>query len=320
MRLNLSQSQGFSNHRSGWSYCLDSLRAYHSDAGIFVCDFIERQFSWELSEYFGYGNRNKLPYTQPWVGFLHNPHNMPEWFDYFNSPQAIFARPVFQKSLEKCRALVVLSDYLADWVRSQTQVPVISVKHPTGHGQPWSPHKFLKQDFRRVVQVGYWLRRLESIAELKVPTGYKKVWLPSNRKKAAELIEYQELRSMRANLERDNVWATVEILDFISNEKFDNLYSDSVVFVDLYDSSANNAVVEAIARSTPIIVNRHPAVIEYLGVDYPLYFDHLDEIYDILRDTELIISAHEYLKSMDKFWINGRYFAYNIKQELERIL
>lgn len=320
MKLNLSQTQGFTAHRSGWAYCLNSLQTYHSNSGLFVCDFIERQFSWELWTYYHSLNTNKIPYRFPWVGFLHNPHNMPEWFDSFNTPQAIFARPEFQESLQRCRALITLSDYLADWVRSQTDIPVISVKHPTGPAPQWSPYRFLKQDIKHLVQVGYWLRRMESIMEVKVPPGYQKVWLPSNKEKAYEILHYNKLVSRMSTHLRDHLWHSVNVLDHLSNQDFDDLYARSVIFLDLHDASANNAVVEAVARHTPIIVNRHPAVQEYLGADYPLYFTSLGEVYDILKDSNRIIEAHHYLKRMDKPWISGNYFAYDIKQKLENVL
>ena len=50
------------------------------------------------------------------------------------------------------------------------------------------------------------------------------------------------------------------------------------------NSSANNTVLECIARNSPIIVTKHPAIKEYLGEDYPLYFNTLDELNKILLD------------------------------------
>ena len=41
----------------------------------------------------------------------------------------------------------------------------------------------------------------------------------------------------------------------LSNEDYDILLSENIVFLDLYDSSANNAVIECIARATPLLVN-----------------------------------------------------------------
>tara|TARA_R100000908_G_scaffold64981_1_gene51018 strand:- start:6598 stop:7014 length:417 start_codon:yes stop_codon:yes gene_type:complete len=114
-------------------------------------------------------------------------------------------------------------------------------------------------------------------------------------------------------------WAGVEILDWLSHNDYDDILTSGIVFLDLYDSSANNAVIECIARNTPLLVNKHPAVVEYCGEDYPLYFENLDHAASILYDKDLIISAHEYLKNMDKSWLNGAYFANDVVTKLGEV-
>ena len=63
----------------------------------------------------------------------------------------------------------------------------------------------------------------------------------------------------------------------------------------MYDSSANNAIIECIARATPILVNPIPAVREYLGEDYPFYFNDLSEAADKALNLELVKETHRYL-------------------------
>ena len=55
----------------------------------------------------------------------------------------------------------------------------------------------------------------------------------------------------------------------VTAHRYDCLLPENVMAIELFDASANNVVVECIARNTPIIVNRHPAVVEYLTADYP---------------------------------------------------
>ena len=47
----------------------------------------------------------------------------------------------------------------------------------------------------------------------------------------------------------------------VSAYRYDCLLSENVVTIELFDASANNVIVECIARNTPIVVNRHPAVV-----------------------------------------------------------
>ena len=58
-------------------------------------------------------------------------------------------------------------------------------------------------------------------------------------------------------------------------KEYDQLLEKNIVFIELIDASANNTILECIVRNTPIIVNKIEPVVEYLGDDYPLYFENL---------------------------------------------
>jgi hypothetical protein len=299
---------------------MNSLRPFHSLSGIFVDDFIERSFAWELPAYYYGTNEHQLPYKEKWIGFLHNPPNVPGWFDVYNSPPAILGREVFQASLNSCVCLVTLSEYLKSWLEQRVNVPVISVLHPTETPtRKWSPIKFMSSSTPRVIQIGYWLRRMESILDLQVSYPYKKMWLPSDLSYMEEILGVYE--KTRAKFwEEKYRWAGVSHTERFSNDDYDDLLSSGIVFLDLYDSSANNAVIESIARHTPILVNRVPAVVEYLGEDYPFYYSNLDEAAHLLSDRQNIFDAHEYLKDLDKEWLNGNYFAADLQRKLKGVL
>ena len=51
----------------------------------------------------------------------------------------------------------------------------------------------------------------------------------------------------------------------------------SYSLVALHGASANNMVIECIARATALLVNPLPAVVEYLGEGCPFYFRSLAE-------------------------------------------
>ena len=317
--LDLSKCYGFKKHRSGWGHCIDSLKPYHSKSGIFFDGFLEHNFSWHIQKYLHEGFE-EIPYTFPWVGVLHNPPNPPDWYDLYNSPAAMFGRDVFLYSLRFCKAIICLSEYLASWVKENCDVPVISVKHPTQTNcKKWEPNKFIKSTSPPVLQIGYWLRRPESICSLESPYPYVKKWLPSENEYSMEMLGAYNKTNMKFFDERHK-WSGVETLDWLPHEEYDEILTSGIVFLDLYDSSANNAVIECIARNTPLLVNRHPAVVEYCGEDYPLYFDNLEHASSILYDTDLIISAHEYFKNMDKSWLSGGYFANDLINKLEGVI
>ncbi|MDD1443928.1 hypothetical protein MEO93_27020 [Dolichospermum sp. ST_sed3] len=93
--------------------------------------------------------------------------------------------------------------------------------------------------------------------------------------------------------------SSVQIIDKLANDDYDKLLTNSVVFLNLVDVSAANTIIECIVRETPILVNRHPALEEYLGKDYPLFYDDLNSVSDILNKDK-IMETHLYLKNKDK--------------------
>ena len=97
-----------------------------------------------------------------------------------------------------------------------------------------------------------------------------------------------------------------ELFTYLKNlDEYDKLLENNIVFIDLYNSSANNTILECIIRNTPIIVNKLEAVVEYLGEDYPMYFNDLSEIPELLNKIQ---DAHDYLKVMDKSEFTMNYF------------
>jgi len=88
-------------------------------------------------------------------------------------------------------------------------------------------------------------------------------------------------------------------LDRLDDQNYDTLLTQNLVFLDLYDSSANNAIIECIARATPILVNPLPAVVEYLGEDYPFYFSNLNEAAEKSKDNNLVLETHKYLLNLE---------------------
>ena len=84
--------------------------------------------------------------------------------------------------------------------------------------------------------------------------------------------------------------------------------------MDLEGASANNGVIESMRRNTPLLINRIPAVVEYLGNQYPFYFSNLDEANYKINNLNLIQDTHVYLKNMDKKIIDIKNFINSIEQ------
>ena len=292
-RIRMFLQKRFSSHRSGWGYALEALKPLHHQGGALLDGFMENSFVW--SRYVGKPWANRIPpYRQPWVGFIHNPPGSPAWYPFpASSPQEMLALPSLQESLECCHGFYTLSETLAEWLRGQTGKPVQSLLLPTEFPElQFSPERFLSNPSPKIVQIGWWLRRLISIFQLPVYSGYRKVWLVTPGPAGMKRV-YQDILELEGRLD----WTNVEQVEALSKPDYDECLSENLAFVHLYDASANNAVVECIARATPLLVNRLPAVVEYLGEDYPLYFDSLDHAAQLAADCELVLQAHQYLKT-----------------------
>jgi hypothetical protein len=96
--------------------------------------------------------------------------------------------------------------------------------------------------------------------------------------------------------------ASVRTVEFLGNAEFDKLLSENVVFIDLVDASAVNTIIECTVRNTPILVNPLPAVVEYLGPRYPLYWQGQRTAAQLrpLLARDRLIAASVYLSRLDK--------------------
>ncbi len=295
-------------HRAGWPYVLNYLKSLNSPTGVIFDTFADRAFlwgSWILKR------KGILPYTSLWVGIFHHCPNE-EYTE--NNSWRIVRSPLFAQSLPNCRGIICLSEYLSEWYRERlkelgySHIPVQTVLHPTLFvDRLWTPSKKIK-----LVNVGAWYRNPFTIYRLDLPEVEKfalkgpqmNSHFPPNpldlNLKGNKWVDYLRKYSSEPDLKTIQRWIdSVTVLEKLSDSDYDILLAESVVFLDLVDVSAANTIIECIVRNTPLFVNRHPAVIEYLGEMYPLYYDNYEDIPNLLN-LNRIEEAWTYLKSRDK--------------------
>lgn len=111
----------------------------------------------------------------------------------------------------------------------------------------------------------------------------------------------------------DAEYHSVELIEHIDNDAYDRLLSRNIVFLNLIDCSAVNTIIECIVRHTPVLVNPLPAVVEYLGPDYPLYYHSLEEAAQLAINNVRLHGAHVYLRNLDKGPMQVDHFVDRIK-------
>jgi hypothetical protein len=288
-------------HRSGWQFALSGLRyvdiASHRQLNPVMFDtYLDRTFDGTMP----------TAYTLPWTGFLHHPFDTPT---VTNTVKALISKEAFISSLPHCKCLFTMSSSLAQqvstWLEqsSTTTVPlVVVVKHPT---QLYDVPQFSMDIWRAavnggtscVVQIGAWLRVSDAVAQLQ--TQHVKTIL------CAPHTEVM-CRPGSDHAYSDPNISGVTILETMSDVEYDALLSSNIVFLRLHDAVAVNTILECIARNTPIIVNRLPAVEEYLGADYPgLYEDDgtdtwISQASALVNSDTALQSMTDHLSAMDK--------------------
>lgn len=266
---------------------------------------IERNFGRVYSSALAEG---RIPYRRPWVGFVHVPADYPLWFDQEKSFHNITKTSAWRKSWPLCQGLFTLSGSMNQWLAEHVDVPVATLRHPTEVPAVRFQWDRYQQQGQRVVQVGWWLRNLSSIYYLDIPSARKALLIPQSGDGLPRFERIFEADRKQHGAPPVAEWG-VEVLPHLPNEEYDQLLSSSLVFLNLFGSVANNAIIECIVRATPVLVNSLPSVREYLGQDYPLYYETMEEAAAKASDSSLVYAAHVYLKSMDLEFLSRETFC-----------
>lgn len=269
--------QGAGRHRTGWPVVVDCLRRA-ARGGILLDDFVEQSFLFRRGR--------QQAHSEPWIGILHHPPECPWWLASCRIDQ-LFRTRDWKKSQEHLQGLICLSEHLSCAVRKRFPgLPVQAIRHPCETNVP------LWQGGNTLVQVGHTLRNTQLIYQFPACDGWRKVrLLPMTgwvRRHDSACVQH-----LRRNCLDLNVTDLLRICDL----EFDCLLAQSVVVCELLAASANTTIVECIARATPVAVNRHPAVEEYLGRSYPMYFNEPAEISNLLS-SQMLRNTHEYLMDL----------------------
>jgi hypothetical protein len=295
-KINLSKQPALSTHRGGWKSVVNKMiDTVHNESGLPFYSFLEHPFQWFRHEH----ETNKIiPFKKPWSGILHNPHNIPDWYSL---PNHLHEDDLFLQSLNACKGLFTMSEYHAKFLRSKlpNTIKIETILHPYDDEEvkQFAFYKYRKN--KQIVNIGYWLRRQTSFFNLIAPKHTKiKLW-PYKKNSFSYSFVLRKLYLESERLSSPFRFNSLKHLHQINDKKYDDLLSTSIVFLDLFDTSANNAILECIQRATPILCSKCDAAVEYLGEDYPLFFNGLSQVPDLLNE-EILYNAHLYLIDIQK--------------------
>jgi hypothetical protein len=268
----------YSSHRRGWRVVKDFVADLHNPQGINCFSWADRTL------------KTEHVLCNRWCGFLHNviyyPDEYPlKYHDKIYCLKSLIEQPWFHESLCHCVGLWTLCNHTTDYLRKHVDVKVENIWHPCiDPGIRW------RGSSNSVIAIGQWMRRFHSLPNMHLPSKFRKVIL----KVAGHESDYEE---MRLYCDSD---ASYEFWGRLTDTQYDLALSTSIVFLDLYDVAACNVILECMMANTPLVVRRLPAAEEYLGVEYPLFFDSLEEASEKIQDQSKILDGNHYLRNYDK--------------------
>jgi hypothetical protein len=341
----IDQNDYSGNHRSGWQYVYQNLLDFNNSDETILDMYVDRTFHWESRVYSLAG---AIPYTKPWIGFIHhtfdttfsdyNCETLLQSQDFIQSLKVCRALFVLSDYLKdqlskrlpgtRVYSLIHPTEFtpvkfsffryagkpdkkiinIGGWLRDIHSFHLLKspgFKKLALKGKSMNNyfpdtqflpdlHDFLKsrssQDQDRCQQHPCCQNICQNISTNPFPTDIQNNWYRHYYKHTSDII------------------SSVEVIEYIENDYYDNLFIDNIIHVNLVDASAVNTVIECIVRNTPILVNKHPAIVELLGDGYPLYL-HSDsnDVSGILTLFNVYM-AYIHIKSINKSKFTIEYF------------
>jgi len=294
-------------HRSGWPWCIDALSGL-ATGGILFDDFVERSFIYEP---------RKEPYREPWIGVFHHPPFIPNNIQQIHKHTlsnltAMGYCKAWAKSKKYLTKAITFTSEAAIFIERWLGVQSFCVPHPTEIPEiPWTKFRYESNESKGAIQIGMQLRNLRAIYQLPPVIGIGKFrFKPYGHHIKRDIALKEFWCGKRID------FGGVDEMDRVSDEEYDRLLSANIAFLELFGAVANNVVVECIARSTPLLVNRLRATVEYLGPGYPLYYSNLHRAADLLG-SDAVEEAHCYMDEMDKSLLSIEHFVRCVREVIE---
>jgi hypothetical protein len=286
-KLNLIPNKHLSLNQN-WNFISQKMKIFHHKRGLNCHEWLDKDLKEKNIE-------------KNWCGFLHNVIDYPDEYPKKYSNKILPLRLLvkdnyFLDKLNDCKGIFVFTNQIRNFLAKETGFEkVYFLIHPA------PDYLFIDRAWNRkniVLHVGQQLRKYHSFAELK--TKNKKIMLSPPGCKG-DLLEMQ-----------DYCLKKFEILDNLNFQDYISLLSQSIVFLDLYDVAACNTIIECIILGIPILVKKLEGCLDYLGKDYPFYFNDLKEANYKINNENIILETKNYIDNIDKNKFKINYFLTSI--------
>lgn len=289
MRLAGTRPVGAKLHRDGWPSAFAALCDRANGQGLLLDDFADASFSYRPIQ---------ASRREPWVGIFHHPVKTSSPFsgDSQWELRGVEMSKYWRASSKSIVGAVGLCQEVVDEFGRWLKVPTLRVLHPINRSGviPW-------HSATRLLQPGYCLRDTRAIH--KIATKLPRVKLHSGSH--AYTLRDDKMKNVDRAKGIADIQAPEPVIELerVSNELYDEMLATSVCLTWFFGAAASNVVTECMLRGTPLITNKLPANVEYLGEDYPLFatdLTHAGELADRVaadRPFAEAVSAHLFERS-----------------------
>jgi len=158
-KLLLNNPKTWEHHRSGWAFALNAISSKLCGIrGVLLEGYAD-----------GIAQQHRQ-IDEPWFGFIHNPVTFSkearQIWHWMRGLDQILESEEWAASKPKCLGLFTLSQHCAEFLRANTDLQISSLLHPTAPGPLFSVDKFLRNQNRQLITIGWWLRKFQSLADL----------------------------------------------------------------------------------------------------------------------------------------------------------
>jgi len=284
-------------HRCGWPYVVDHIKRLDTGTGIVCDDFLEQTFTLLPHE--------EIPHLlqeQPWIAIAHLPPAQVKPFMLTCFKEYADGKPGSVQALANLRGICTMSNHLADRFRQVCDTPVHVIPYPTRT----DVHQFDMNGYLRrptLLHVGWFFKNLlllEHIApnrHIKRKIQIESPCLPGDKGK-----QVKQHFATHIYPERWLYGDVHYIHERLPDADYDSLLTHSVIALEFMDCAATTVVVEGLARNAPMLLGRHEALFEYVGEDYPMFFDDVGECEQLLHPAN-VFRTYNYLKALDKSFL-----------------
>jgi hypothetical protein len=301
-----------SAHRGGWMSVIQGLStggfvslnmSSATPETVELVDSIEEWFSW----------RERGAIHEPWAGFAHlvMGSELPSHIthDKYNMLESTIESQAFRDSAHSCIALFVFTTRIAAQFSTLLRnaglpdIAVCALHHPFGIEagvatfDPAVDLPAALSNSSALVLLGQQYRRIASLHKLQ--TSRAKIWLPGHFDHNYSLAR----NNHELHAEHYGWDPRVQFQRVDNYNDYDRLVRQNIVIIDLWAAAANNAILEGAALQAPFLIRKLEGPVEYLGAEYPLFFENLDEVQYLLDHEDLLrqkmLEAHLYLKQRD---------------------